>query len=229
MLGTYRSLIGRKGSQQKFRNHFPNERQRAEVRKWMTRHELYQTHEGRCSKPLTRWPVMAPDTFWGQRRDFEVIMRRLANIHGLLCMALGLLLIITGCTSASHSTGENTIHIVNVGQSVETHHINAGRGHEVRWRNTETQPITVIFPGEYAHRISCRIGFTSVDKTVLSAVIEPNGFASLCFSEQGRYNYKVRLNKNLASGLTEQSATVWIVGRGERNADPYEDYENITP
>ncbi len=156
-------------------------------------------------------------------------MRRLANIHGLICMAPGLFLIIMGCSSAPHSTGENIIHVVNVGQSVETHHINAGRGHEVRWRNTGTQPITVIFPGEYAHRISCRIGFASIDKTVLSAVIEPNAFASLCFSEQGRYNYQVRLNKGLASAPTEQSATVWIVGRGERNADPYEDYENITP
>jgi plastocyanin len=156
-------------------------------------------------------------------------MRRPANIHGLLCMALGLLLIMTGCSSASHATGENKLRIVNVGQSVEPHHINAGRGHEVRWRNEGTQPITVIFPGEYADRISCRTGFTSVDKTVLSAVIEPNAFASLCFSQQGRYNYQVRLHKNLASALTEQSATVWIVGRGERNADPYEDYGNITP
>jgi hypothetical protein len=91
------------------------------------------------------------------------------------------------------------------------------------------QPITVIFSGEYAARISCRTGFTSVDKTVLSAVIEPNAFASPCFSELGRYNYQVLLNKNLASARTEQSATVWIVGRGERNADPYEDYGNITP
>ena len=165
----------------------------------------------------------------GQWRNLESIMKRLANIHGLLCMGLGLLLIITGCSSASHPTGENKIHIVNVGQAVETHHINAGRGHEVRWRNTGTQPITVIFPGEYADRISCRTGFTSVDKTVLSAAIEPNAFASLCFSEQGRYNYRVRLNKNLASELTEQGATVWIVGRVERNADPYEDYGNIVP
>lgn len=165
----------------------------------------------------------------GHWRDWGDIVKRLANIHGLLCMALGLPLIIAGCSSVSHSTGERTIHIVTVGQAVEPHHINAGRGHEIRWRNTGTQPITVMFPGEYDARISCRTGFTSVDKTVLSAVIEPNAFASLCFSQQGRYNYRVRLTKNLASAPTEQGASVWIVGRGERNADPYEDYQNITP
>jgi hypothetical protein len=87
----------------------------------------------------------------------------------------------------------------------------------------------VIFPGTIADRVSCRTGFTSAGQTVLSATIEPNAYAGLCFSKQGRYNYQVRLNETLASARTEQGATVWVVGRGERNADPYEDYENITP
>jgi hypothetical protein len=39
----------------------------------------------------------------------------------------------------------------------------------------------------------------------------------------------VRLNQNLASARTDQRASVWIVGRGERNPDPYEEYTNITP
>lgn len=147
-----------------------------------------------------------------------------------LFIALGLFLVITGCSFASHSTEGSKIHIVNVGQRVEPRHILAGRGHEVRWRNTGTQPIEVIFPGEIAARISCRIGFKRVDQNALSAVIEPNSFASLCFAWQGKYHYQVRLNENLASAPPDKIASVvWIVGRGERNPDPYEDYTNITP
>lgn len=159
----------------------------------------------------------------------EDIMKRLPSIHSLLFILSGRFLVITGCSSVDHSTGEPKMHIVNVGQGVEPRQINAGRGHEVRWRNTGTQAVAVIFPGADAARISCRTGFKSDDQNELSAFIEPNAFASLCFSEQGKYNYQVRLNENLASAPTGQSATVWIVGRGERKADPYEEYENITP
>ena len=147
-----------------------------------------------------------------------------------LLIASGLFLVITGCSSASHSTGGNKLHIVNAGQRVEPRHIVAGRGHEVRWRNTGTRPVGVIFPGAIASRISCRTGFTSGDHNTLSAVIEPNSFASLCFAEQGKYHYQVRLSENLASASTDEIASVvWIVGRGERKADPYEEYTNVTP
>lgn len=67
------------------------------------------------------------------------------------------------------------------------------------------------------------------EQTALSAFIDPNSFASLCFAQLGKYNYQVRLNQNLASALSDQRASVWIVGRGERNPDPYEEYINFTP
>jgi hypothetical protein len=154
----------------------------------------------------------------------------LSRVSHLFFIALGLFLVDTGCSSASVSTEGSKIHIVNVGQRVEPRQILAGRGHEIQWRNTGTQPIRVIFPGADGSRISCRTGFKSGDQNALSAVIEPNSFASLCFTEQGKYNYQVRLNENLASAPTEEIASVvWIVGRGERNPDPYEEYQNITP
>jgi hypothetical protein len=97
------------------------------------------------------------------------------------------------------------------------------------WRNTGTEPIVVSFPASAANRISCRTGFKTEEHTTISALIEPNSFASLCFAQQGKYNYQVRLNQNLASALNDRSASVWIVGRGERNPDPYEEYTNSTP
>lgn len=159
----------------------------------------------------------------------EHMTKRLPTSKGLLLGVLGLFLVTMGCNSASHSKEESKIHIVNVAHEVEPRYILAGRGDEVRWRNTGTQPIVVSFPASAANRISCRTGFKMEEHSALSAVIDANSFASLCFAQQGKYNYQVRLNQNLASALTDQRASVWIVGRGERNPDPYEEYINFTP
>jgi plastocyanin len=155
-------------------------------------------------------------------------MKRLSPSNGLLYLLFVVLSLVTVGCSASLSKDESKMRIVNVAHEVEPRHILAGRGDEVRWRNTGTQSIVVSFPASAANRISCRIGFKTEEQTALSALIEPNSFASLCFAQQGKYNYQVRLNQNLASPLTDQRASVWIVGRGERKPDPYEEYTNIT-
>jgi len=160
---------------------------------------------------------------------YRGIMKRFPTSNGLLFLVLGLLSVTVGCSSASHSKGDSKIHIVNVAHEVEPRYILAGRGDEVRWRNTGTQPIVVSFPASAEKRISCHTGFMTEEHTALSAFIEPNSFASLCFTQQGKYNYQVRVNQNLTSVRTDQRASVWIVGRGERNPDPYEEYTNITP
>lgn len=153
-------------------------------------------------------------------------MKRLPTSESFVCLVLGLFLVTVGCSASKE---ESNIRIVNVAHEVDPRHILAGRGDEVRWRNMGTQSIVVSFPASAANRISCRIGFRTEDQTALSAFIEPNAYASLCFAQQGKYNYQVRLNQNLASPLTDQRASVWIVGRGERRPDPYEEYTNITP
>ena len=168
-------------------------------------------------------------TCFGVQIDMEHMTQRLPTSKGFLLGVLGLFLVTMGCNSAVHSKEEGKIHIVNVTHEVEPRYILAGRGDEVRWRNTGTQPIVVSFPASAANRISCRTGFKTEEHSALSAVIDPNSFASLCFAQQGKYNYQVSLNQNLASALTNQRASVWIVGRGERNPDPYEEYINFTP
>jgi plastocyanin len=160
---------------------------------------------------------------------YRGIMKRFPTSNGLLFLVLGLFSVTVGCSSPSHSKGDSKIHIVNVAHEVEPRYILAGRGDEVRWRNTGTQPIVVSFPASAEKRISCRTGFMTEEHSAFSAFIEPNSFASLCFAQQGKYNYQVRLKQNLASARTDQRASVWIVGRGERNPDPYEEYTNITP
>ena len=147
--------------------------------------------------------------------------------NGVLHVGLGLILV--GCSSISPSTGKSTIHLVNVAHEVEPRQTLIGQGNEVRWHNTLTEPIVISFPASAVNRISCNTGFKTVEHVGLSAFIEPNASASLCFANQGKYNYQVRLDKSLGSTLAEKRGIVWVVGRGERNPDPYEEYTNITP
>jgi plastocyanin len=156
----------------------------------------------------------------------HVLYERLLTPNGLLHIALGLLLV--GCSSVSPSTGKSTIRNVDVAHEVEPRQVLVGLGDEVQWRNTLTEPIVISFPSSVANRISCNTGFKTEEHIALSALIEPNSSASLCFANQGKYNYQVRLSQNLASALRDKRAIVWV-GRGERTPDPYEEYTNITP
>ena len=152
-----------------------------------------------------------------------------AKTYGVVLSALGVLLFTEGCSSTPHSSKATRVHTVNVGQTIEPLQINAGRGDEVRWLNQRAQPIAVIFPKLDQIPISCRTGFKTVDQTVLSAIVPPNSSASLCFAQQGKYDYQVRLDENIASVETDRNASVFIVGRGERNPKPGEQFENVTP
>jgi hypothetical protein len=138
--------------------------------------------------------------------------------NGLLHIALGLLFV--GCSSVSPSTGESTIHLVDVAHEVEPRQTLVGQGDEVRWHNRLTVPILISFPASAVTRISCNTGFETAEHIGLSAFVEPNASASLCFATQGKYNYQVRLNQNLASTLGDKRAIIWVVGRGHRNPDP---------
>jgi len=95
--------------------------------------------------------------------------------------------------------------------------------------NDRSRPIALKIPATDLSRISCRIGFQVVDRSVLSAVVPPNSSASLCFSEQGKYDYQVRLDENIAAAQADRNASVWVSGRGKRNPKPGEQYENINP
>lgn len=155
-------------------------------------------------------------------------MIALAKTYGVASLVLGLSLFSAGCQSVPYSSNATRIHTVNVGPKIEPLQINAGRGDEVRWVNQRSQPIALIFPKSDDVRISCRSGFKNND-TVLSAVVPPNASASMCFAELGKYDYQVRLDENLPGAETDRNASVWIVGRGERNPKPGEQFENITP
>ena len=156
-------------------------------------------------------------------------MKRRVPSHCFLPIVLTFLVAAIGCSHSSHSRGESTMHIVNVAHDVEPRQILAGRGDEIRWRNTGTQPIRINFPASIANRLSCRVGFNVEESRALSALIDANASASLCFAQQGKYNYQVRVNDTIGSTLIDQRGIIWIVGRGERNPDPYEEYTNITP
>lgn len=156
-------------------------------------------------------------------------MKRRVPSNGFLPIVLTFLVAAMGCSPSSHSREESTIHIVNVAHDVEPRQILAGRGDEIRWRNTGTQPILINFPAPITNRLSCRVGFNVEESRALSALIDANASASLCFAQQGKYNYQVRVNDTIGGQLIDQRGIIWIVGRGKRNPDPYEEYTNITP
>ncbi|HJT19423.1 MAG TPA: hypothetical protein VJ746_03070 [Nitrospira sp.] len=156
-------------------------------------------------------------------------MRSHTKTYSAVLSVLMLFLIAAGCHSAPYSRKGTTVHTVNVGPKIQPMQINAGRGDEVRWVNQRSEPIAVVFPKGDAIPVSCRTGFRTIDATVLSAVVAPNSSVSLCFSELGKYNYQVRLDENIPSAEVDRNATVWVVGRGERNPTAQESFENITP
>ena len=153
--------------------------------------------------------------------------KRRVTCGGALHIALGLLLV--GCGAVSPSTDKNSIRLIEVVHDVEPRQTIVGPGDEVRWHNTLPEPIVINFPASAVNRVSCNIGFKTEEHIGLSAVVGPNASASLCFVRQGKYNYQVRLNQHLPSAFADKRAILWVVGRGERNPDPYEEYTNITP
>ena len=144
-----------------------------------------------------------------------------------ILIVFGLLLV--GCSAVSPSTEKNTVRIVDVTREAVPRQVLVGQGVEVRWHNTSTAPNVIGFPASTANRLSCQRGFKYEKPLDLTTVIEPNSSASLCFANQGKYNYQVRRKHNRAGPFTDERAIVWVVGRGERNPDPYEEYTNITP
>ena len=152
------------------------------------------------------------------------MMNRLAQPSSIFLAAV---LLMTGCSASPPARKET--HTVRVGHQIDPLQVNAGRGDEVRWMNNRSQPIALVFPATDLSRISCRSGFHLVDRTVLSAVVPPNSSASLCFSEQGKYDYQVRLDENMASAEADRNASVWVSGRGMRNPKPGEQFENVNP
>src|SRR5689334_514986 len=153
---------------------------------------------------------------------------RITTQLAVTSLVAGALVVTTGCGTASNGSKGTTVHMVQVGPKIDPLQINAGKGHEVRWINKRSQPIAVIFPRSDESRISCRTGFKNVGG-VLSAEIAPNASASMCFSELGKYDYRVRLDENQPAAETDRNASVWVVARGERNPKPGEQFENITP
>jgi len=151
-------------------------------------------------------------------------MRPVALTSRVIAAALGTLWLLAGC-----ATPQNIVHTVSVAQDVKPLQIDAGKGDEIRWVNKGSHPISVIFNGTDVSRTSCRKGFQEIDRTMLTAVVRPNSSGSLCFTAQGKYGYQVRLNEDLAGSEMDRNASVWIVGRGERNPKPGEQFENITP
>lgn len=142
---------------------------------------------------------------------------------------LAVMFVTTGCSSVPNPAGGTKVHTVTVGSTIEPVQLYAGQGHEIQWVNKRPEPIAVMFRASDKSRITCHKGFTTITPSVMSAVIPPEGSASLCFSEQGKYNYDIRFDENIAAAALDEGATVWVVARGERNPKPGEEYQNIVP
>ena len=123
---------------------------------------------------------------------------------GVLFVRLGILVTV-GCVShppfpESSLTGK--LFEVKIGESVTPKMVIAKRGDEVRWVNTRSVPVDIIFAQSQDEMISCQKGFASTgwgylfgsseSESIVVATVHTNDSASLCFAIPGTYDYTVR-------------------------------------
>ena len=142
---------------------------------------------------------------------------------GVLLVRLGILVTV-GC--ASHppfpeSSLTGGVWEVKIGDSLTPPVVTAKRGDEVRWVNTTSGPVDVLFYVQsQVDLISCQKGFGStgwgylfgsLDQDFLVvATVPPNESASLCFAILGTYVYGVRWHPPLTGYPTRITGSVTI-------------------
>jgi len=106
-------------------------------------------------------------------------------------VATALLALVTGCQGLTAARVPAPIHYVAIEDGVSDTDLQTKAGEEVRWINVRTAPVAVIFPGPMNGDLSCTKGFKKDEAARMTAIIFPDDYASLCFSEGGRQTYRV--------------------------------------
>jgi len=144
-------------------------------------------------------------------------MKPLLSVVTALC-----LLWLAGCASETElwkSTRTGHIHDIKVGDSLSPERFDVRTGDEVRWINTRSAPVKIVFVDPIKDRVSCQKGFQhgglkglfSDDASAIEVTtIEPNQYASLCFSAPGSYTYNARMEANTAGGEANLAGKIFV-------------------
>ena len=139
----------------------------------------------------------------------------------LVAIALPVLLLV-GCAGnqkLAHSTRTGKVHDVKVGDSLNPPKLEVHVGDEVRWINTRSAPVRIVFVDPMHDRVSCQQGFKSgwfrglfseEAGRIGETTIEPNQNASLCISSPGSYTYNSRMVSTSPGSEVTASGKIWV-------------------
>jgi hypothetical protein len=85
-------------------------------------------------------------------------------------------------------------------------------GQEVRWINTTTKNVQVLFLTPLSGRLSCNRGFGNFMEPMESAVLTFGESASVCVQEAGIFRYAIRLNIGAGSDRRHVAGLLQVGG-----------------
>jgi len=146
---------------------------------------------------------------------------RWKSLVAVVALALPIVFL-AGCASdkkLAHATRTGKIHDIKVGESLNPPTLDVRVGDEVRWINTRSAPVRIVFVDPMKERVSCQEGFqfgglrglfSDEASIVGETTIEPNQHASLCFGSPGSYTYNSRMVATAAGGETTATGKIWV-------------------
>lgn len=126
---------------------------------------------------------------------------------------ISMCLVLAACSNTpdlKHSTRTGKIFDIKVGEQIAPDQMQVRLGDEVRWINSRSEPINIVFVDNLKDRLSCQDGFItggwfkgmfSENATVPRiTTLQPNNHASLCFASSGTYTYNTRMDSVVPGG-----------------------------
>ncbi len=142
------------------------------------------------------------------------MVQRLVSI-----LVLGAALVGCAGKDLAPSTRTGKIHDVRIGQDLNPKQVSVRVGDEVRWINSRSAPVKIVFVDSLSDKLVCQNSFRSGRLMSMFSdeagklnvtTIEPNEYASLCFASSGSYVYNVRMESTAAGGEANTSGTVLV-------------------
>jgi hypothetical protein len=133
----------------------------------------------------------------------------------IIRLGLVAFMVTAGCLHANPSDvpEPGRIHYVVIDDGVSDTDVRTRAGEAVRWVNVRTTPVSLVFDEVLKNQVSCRLGFVDSKDARLFAVILPDEYASLCFSQSGHRTYRV-LDAHRPGVELNHAAKVRIIDAG---------------
>jgi len=127
-------------------------------------------------------------------------------------MCISLVFLTLGCQSMPLVTRTGEVKDIIIGEKLSAGELAVNAGDEVRWVNTRSAPVRVIFLDPITDKhLSCRDNFGGWMTPNDTAVLDTNESASACFRDPGYVRYAVRM-KSGTPGTEMNVAGVVNVG-----------------